>query len=344
MPPPWHYVFVVTWAVTPLTLAILCLVGGVRAVRPGEGKGELGRLLVISALAPQLALASGGSLVYDGERLFMPSFPFLAMLAGLGFAWVVDRIKAVAEHMRKPRWAPALSGVAGGMILLPVVIGSARVYPHLLSYYSEGVGGLPGAARLGLETTYWAETYAAALPYLNEHAESGDVVWVEPWSHDVMIYYQLIGELRPDLAFTFPPDEATAFEGIASVTHASYDDADFVVFEYRQSYLGGYTEPHPITVEWLDEHRPLFQLGSQGVPLMAIYENRRSSDEQGLSRPAADAALFPGVSGGQGQGRWSESKSEVPGHLDAARRLNVSPVLVSPKVPGAHGYRVPREC
>jgi 4-amino-4-deoxy-L-arabinose transferase-like glycosyltransferase len=328
MPPPWHYAFVITWAVMPLTLAILCLVGGVRAARPGEGKGGLGKLLVISALAPQLALASGGSLVYDGERLFMPSFPFLAMLAGLGFAWIVDRIEGVARRMKRPRWTPALGGLAGAMVLLPVVIGSARVYPHLLSYYSEGVGGLPGATRLGLETTYWAETYAAALPYLNEHAQSGDVVWVEPWSHDVMIYYQLIDELRPDLAITFPPDDATAFEGIARVTHASYDDADLVVFEYRQSYLGGYTEPHPITVEWLDGQTPVFQLISQGVPLMAIYEGRRSSDEQGSSRPSADAAHLPEVS--EGQAARGESRSEVPGPLDVLCRLNDSPVLISP--------------
>jgi hypothetical protein len=219
----------------------------------------------------------------------MPSFPFLAMLAGLGFAWVVDQIRRLADRKKQPGLVPVLSGLTGAVVLLPIVIGAARVYPRLLSYYSEGVGGLPGATRLGLETTYWAETYAAALPYLNEHAEPGDVVWVEPWSHDVMLYYQLIGRLRPDLQFTFPPDEATAFEGIARVTRASYDEADLVVFEYRQSYLGGYTEPHPITVGWLNERTPVFQLSSQGVPLMAIYENRGSSSGQGSSRLDAQA-------------------------------------------------------
>jgi len=40
------------------------------------------------------------------------------------------------------------------VLFAPHLTITAHMYPHLLSYYSEAVGGLRGATRLGLETTY----------------------------------------------------------------------------------------------------------------------------------------------------------------------------------------------
>ena len=54
LPPPWHFGFVMLWAVLPLGLTVLYFVGIVRA---GTGKqdGGLGWLLFLSALTPILA-------------------------------------------------------------------------------------------------------------------------------------------------------------------------------------------------------------------------------------------------------------------------------------------------
>ena len=82
------------------------------------------------------------------------------------------------------------------LAFLPQSISIAKLYPHLLSYYSANVGGLRGAKRLGMETTYWCESYADAIPYLNEHAKPGDMIWVDPLSQNVMVYYQVNGKLR----------------------------------------------------------------------------------------------------------------------------------------------------
>ena len=66
---------------------------------------------------------------------------------------------------------------------------------------------------MGLESTYWCETYTEALEYLNANAQAGDTVWVDPWSHDVMVYYQMHGRLRHDVYISVPHNlSLTLFE------------------------------------------------------------------------------------------------------------------------------------
>jgi 4-amino-4-deoxy-L-arabinose transferase-like glycosyltransferase len=256
MPPPWHFCFVITLAVVPLTTTVLYVLGIIRVARQ-EALRAFGGLLVICALVPLLALAIGQTMVYDNDRLFMPAFPFLAALAGVGFDWLVRALRGRALALA------AVTIVA----FAPHVILAADLHPHLLSYYSEAIGGLPGAVRMGLETTYWCETYAEALPYLNAHARPGDAVWVENWSHDVLFYYQLHGLLDDRLRVAQPRRGSSVFyrEGIAG--HEIFlDDADFVVVQYRQT---GFRDE---TKDWLQGRKPVHQLNHRGIPLLEIYE------------------------------------------------------------------------
>ncbi|MBK9207901.1 MAG: hypothetical protein IPL71_06225 [Anaerolineales bacterium] len=140
-------------------------------------------------------------MVYDNERLIMVSFPFLAGLAGIGFSWIVSSLENLSV-----RWSRPNVGRSGVVILVilafvPQLITMMRLYPHYLSYYGEGVGGLDGATRMGLETTYWCETFNLAFPMINEQAKPNDRIWSDPWSHDVLIYYQTQGLLRDDWGF-----------------------------------------------------------------------------------------------------------------------------------------------
>jgi 4-amino-4-deoxy-L-arabinose transferase-like glycosyltransferase len=291
MPPPWHFPFVMTWAVVPLTLTVLYWIGIVRAGWKWREADSLGGLLFINALVPLLALTTGKSMVYDNDRLFMPTFPFLAALAGMGFGWLVIGIRRAADRMQKPRWAVRVTVLAAVLAFLPQSISLVRLYPHLLSYYSETVGGIPGAARLGLETTYWCESYAAAIPYLNEHARPGDMIWIDPWSHNVMIYYQVHGWLRPDVKIAFPPyGSASLFPEYGPPTVATHTASEFIVLQYRQTTIGSTREnpgsdsflPHPDS-QWISDHEPAYRLSYDGVPIMEIYSNstvQASADTQ----------------------------------------------------------------
>jgi hypothetical protein len=286
----------------------------------------LGGLLFINALVPLLALTTGKSMVYDNDRLFMPAFLFLAALAGMGFDWLVIGIRRAADRLRKPRLAVPATILAAFIVFLPQSISLVRLYPHLLSYYSETVGGLPGAARLGLETTYWCESYAAAIPYLNEHAKPGDTIWVDPWSHNVLIYYQVHGWLRSDIKIAFPPfAQSSLFPEYGPPTFATYAASDFVVVQYRQTTIESTREnpgrdsfiPHPDS-QWISAHEPVFRLSYDGVPIMEIYSNptaQASADTQvSESGPGQTVPLPAG-----GQAFTSEAGNftvQVPPHLE----------------------------
>jgi hypothetical protein len=283
MPPPWHFPFVMVWAVVPLTLTVLYWIGIARAGWKWREADSLGGLLFLNALMPLLALTTGKSMVYDNERLLMHVFPFLAALAGIGFGWIMIGIQQAADRMQRPRWAVPVTVLAVLLVFLPQSMDLVRLYPHLLSYYSETVGGIPGAARLGLETTYWCETYAAAIPYLNEHAQPGDMIWVDPLSQNVMVYYQVHGRLRSDVKIAYSPYAPTwpfVYAEYGPPTPAEHFTSDFIVLQYRQTLMGStpanpdrhFYSSHP-DLQWIGTHKLLYQLSQDGVPIMEIYSN-----------------------------------------------------------------------
>lgn len=269
MPPPWHFSLVMILVTVPLAATLFWLAGVVRVVADPT-LHSLGGMLALGALVPLLAPVLGGSLLYDNERLFMPAFPFLAALAGIGLAGSVQALRRGLARFPIGPGATRLAtwgiSVAAVLSLVPHLVLAGGLYPNLLSYYSEGIGGLPGAARLGLESTYWCETYARALPYLEENAHPGDTVWVEDWSHDVMVYYQLQGRLDPQLRVSWPQTRYSVFQqwGVHGEP-VPIQEADFVVIQHRQ------TGWRPELRAWMQGRRPVYQLAYRGVPLLSIY-------------------------------------------------------------------------
>ena len=271
MPPPWHFGFVMLWAVLPLGLTVLYMTGIVRA---GKGKhdGGLGWLMLLSALTPILAIAIGQSMVYDNERLIMAAFPFLAGLAGAGFGWIVFGVEKFLADRNKSSLSWIGIVVLGALTFAPQMVTMFRLYPHLLSYYGEGVGGLAGATRLGLETTYWCESYRLALPIINEQAQPGDLVWSDPWSHDVLVYYQTQGYLREDVEIIAPEQVASILgtDAPAPVT-APMQSADWFLFQHRQTTLGSEGESNTI-LRTLANKEKVYEYEFDGVPIFTLYK------------------------------------------------------------------------
>jgi 4-amino-4-deoxy-L-arabinose transferase-like glycosyltransferase len=258
-PPPWNFVYVILWAVVPLTVTGMFILGIIRA---GNGKRDngLGWLLIINALVAILPFSFGKTLLYDNDRLFMPVYPFIASLAGIGFGWLVTHIRKYAEATKHLSLAAPASLILGLALLTPQTLTAARLYPHLLSYYSEGVGGLPGATRMGLETTYWCETYAAALPYINAHANPGDVIWTQAWSFDVLKYYQKINRLRSDVVVLK-----------VGMGPFNFYEADWYILDYRQTQYGKGGEKLYLPLKVLSTQIPVYGVNYQGIPLMRLY-------------------------------------------------------------------------
>lgn len=270
VPPPWHFVFVMLFAVVPLAILLLAFVGMSRAGKGGQDKG-LVWLLIISAAVSILPFAFGISLVYDNERLYMPVFPFLAALAGVGFGGIAAGIGKRFGNGSRP--ALGLTGLLVLIACVPQLVASARLYPHLLSYYSEGVGGLPGATRMGLETTYWCESFASTLEYINEHANPRDRIWSDPWSHDVLLYYQMHGRLRDDVFVLVPANYVQSIFGEQAppTRVGDYRSAEWAIFQYRQTMYGDAGLQNE-TLLFFQQKEPVLRVEVDGIPIVDLYK------------------------------------------------------------------------
>lgn len=274
LPPPWHFVLVILGVVVPLSILLLALLGATRAGR-GTRDGGLAWLLIISTVVAISPFLFGKSLLYDNDRLFMPVYPFLACLAGIGFSVLAGWVNRLTARFNRPMISITATILLAMGALAPQSLAMAELYPHLLSYYSESIGGLRGATRHSLETTYWCETYASALPYINDHAKPGETIWVDPWSYDVLIYYQTMGRLRQDVQILNPYPVLSVLGPLApSPVAGGIQAADWVIFQYRQSSYGP-DEGRYYPLRYISSRTPVFELSFQDIPLMQLYHISR---------------------------------------------------------------------
>jgi hypothetical protein len=153
---PWYNTLVWTLMVTPVGFLVLASAGMMRAVKRAR-TDPIGILFLVHWIFLMVLRALPHTPGHDGVRQFLPAFGILALLAGLGAATIRCRLGA---------WGKAL-------ILLSFMEGALSVglmMPVPLSYYSPLVGGLPGAARMGMEPTYyWDSLQPEILEWLNSH-------------------------------------------------------------------------------------------------------------------------------------------------------------------------------
>jgi hypothetical protein len=215
---PWHYPWVMFAATVPLGLHALGLWGVASARSPIRRSPR--ELLVLACLAfPLIVFSLPRVVVYDGERLFSVVFPLWAVMIGKGAGMAREWLS-----LRLPR-VSATAVVCG--FLACQSVGLFVTAPCWLSYYNLAVGGLRGAARLGLPTTYWgdsitrsllrevaetvdARTLIAVAPVLTP-AQWAEVTWQCPALQEREIQFDASGQDRPwrlvfDRKEYLPPD------------------------------------------------------------------------------------------------------------------------------------------
>lgn len=171
---PWHYPLVMLAVTVPAGLLAASVLGLSLAVRSRPRRAPTELALVNLAGILTVAMLPWAP-KYDGVRLFLPAFPFLAVLTGVG-------VEATFRWAARARWRRAGS-VAVGAILLMQGAGLLWAWPFHLTYYNMVIGGLRGAEKLGFETIYWGEAFDpeawAALEQLTvEEAKPGGKVEV----------------------------------------------------------------------------------------------------------------------------------------------------------------------
>src|SRR4029077_18341494 len=124
--------------------------------------------------------------------------PFLALLAGFGFAVLCEK----TQRLLRPRLAPLVAAGLGLFVLTPALLEVLRSHPYGPSHYNALAGGPAGAADLGMNRQFWGYAVRGLFPYINEHAPQGCGIY---W-HDANLYMLQMSEkdglLRHDLRDT----------------------------------------------------------------------------------------------------------------------------------------------
>jgi hypothetical protein len=242
---PFHYPLVMTGSTTPVLILLGAFVGACGVLKRWRND-PTGVLLVANAVYVLAIASAPGIAKYDSVRLFLPVFPFLAALGGIGLTrswdWARER-----PGLRR-NLGPALAGLFAVYHLGWLYV----VHPFYLSDYGGAVGALPGANRLGFETTYWCEAVDQPVrDFVNAHASRNAKVAIHPF---------------PLLASLFYLDCAFFREDLQLVDETRERSWDMLVLVCRK---GMFDEEM-----WRchRERRPVFERRLLGVPLCQVFE------------------------------------------------------------------------
>jgi Dolichyl-phosphate-mannose-protein mannosyltransferase len=254
---PWHAPFVMTAITTPLPILFLA-VGGVAVARARRASADeevrsLDVLVLLNAVFTIGAVALPNVPKYGGVKLFLPFFPFLAILAGVGLD-ALARAAAEAAGMgargRGALWAAALAGLVGSMGWT-----MTRLHPYHLSYYNGLVGGLAGAERHGFEIQYYDLWYMDLARFLDRRYPQGVRVFFQPNNKEYLRHVEwYYGAGRLSRGIVIVPSES---------------EADVVVLTHEMRW-----PQYPALRARLRAEHAVYELRVEGVALLTVYEVR----------------------------------------------------------------------
>ncbi len=242
---PWHYPLVMLFFTLPSFIFLLTLLGFLAPwshTPEAKSDKEVGYttflFLLFHFLTPitiiLLPLAQG----YDGCRLFLPAFPFIACLAGWGY-------RLLADYAQKKFPLQIVHILLFAFLILPPVYTYYSIHPFYLAYYNPIAGGVSGAKKLGMETTYWCDALTLEfVKQVDEIIPEEKTLKPASMSFSVIEYYRERGLLHADIA----------------------DPGDYYLVQFRQGMFS--------RMEWyLTRYKkPLASVRVDGVPLFALYE------------------------------------------------------------------------
>jgi len=202
---PFHYPFAMTFFTLPVTVLIFSLISFIFIFKNTRSK-PIGILILLNALVPLLINALPSSPTYDGIRLFMPAFPFIAIMSGIGLGIIIDWIDKKSPVYFKYK---NISLTPYFFILIIFLIGIYEIYkihPYELCYFNQFIGGVEGAHNKGMETTYWGEVINEDVTdYINKNIPKNANVKLLALHEKIFEYYQKWGIIREDIKFDGEP-------------------------------------------------------------------------------------------------------------------------------------------
>jgi hypothetical protein len=209
-PMPLGYAWMMTFGTVPLATLLLFGLGlvhwlsGTRAATHESAAAmndELGRsapgllwvLAVTVSYAPWLYEQTP---IFGGTKHWLTAYPFLCLLAGRGFHWLLEQLRAAGFAPQRDRLRACS---VGACLLAGPIAMTVHSHPFGLTFYTPLVGGAPGAATLGLNRGFWGYTTGSLTNAINRDAASNASIYVHDTALQSFDMLRLDGRLRDDL-------------------------------------------------------------------------------------------------------------------------------------------------
>jgi len=246
---PWHYPWVIFMTTIPLALLVLGFVGLGSTLKRGFQTDRRAYLLLGGMLFPMILFSLPKVGVYDGERLFLMSFPLWGMFVGIGGA----KLTAALAQRLGSKTACILSI----LLIAGQFTGHILMHPCYLSYYNILVGGISGAEKLGLQVTYWGDGLTRELvTEAGELVPAGGLLELGPVLHPT----QIRGLTSQAPAIHQKRIEIVPFEELPQANRR------YLLMFPRTEYLPKTWNVAP------SDARPLREIRRQGVVMAGLYE------------------------------------------------------------------------
>jgi hypothetical protein len=260
-PMPRLYAWLMTLGTVPFVTLVLFGIGLLDSVRAAL-RGDDPKRLSLDAFwlvglgvsyAPWL---SSDTPIFGGTKHWITAYPFLALFAARGFVLVARELAALGARLRaRP---DVVRGALGAVLAAGPAVMTFGAHPFGLSFYAPVLGGVPGAASLGMNRGFWGYTTGSLTGVLDRRAKPNAGVYLHDTAPQSWALLRDDGKVRPDLQGTL---------SIARSSLALYHHEDHMQRVEYQTWVD-YGTVRPVAIELFD-----------GVPIVWLYERP--------SRPAA---------------------------------------------------------
>jgi len=239
-------------------------------LRPGSDRDRAPWVFFgVQIFGPICVLAVPASPIFGGVKHFMPAFPYVAILSGIGASWLFETVNLWLKHRRTGAGTadgvparraghsvgPTVALVGAFWLAAPAVVETQRSHPDGLSHYNLLAGGFAGGASLGMNRQFWGYSVLPMLPWMADNAPARGTTYWHDVLGDALNMYVRDGRLPAGMGNTGVGEQAVRASDLGIIVHE----------RHMRLYEGVFWENHLNT-------QPAFVRTREGVPLVTAYK------------------------------------------------------------------------
>jgi hypothetical protein len=224
-------------------------------LRPGADVDRApGAFLFVQILGPMAVLALPSTPIFGGIKHFMPALPYLAVLAGVGLAWLARQLAAAlpAARAQLRTLGPAALAV---LVCLPALAETRRSHPDGLAHYNLLAGGFAGGASLGMNRQFWGYSVLPMLPMIDAARSDNSAMYWHDVIGDALSMYKRERRLSLEVGNTGFGEDGIRHSRMGILFYEKH----WAIYE------GWFWTEYGTT-------RPAYVRAREGVPLVTLYE------------------------------------------------------------------------